>query len=110
MNIQALMKQAQSLQKDMLKSKEEIDKIEFTSTKDLVTVKVNGKKEVLAINIKEEVEEKIIGFHSNVMRYMQIKMNLQNVIIARIFFGSIMWAACDNVNFDDVWVELEKLI
>ena len=44
MNIQALMKQAQSLQKDMLKSKEEIDKMEFTSTKDLVTVKVNGKK------------------------------------------------------------------
>ena len=30
MNIQALMKQAQSLQKDMLKSKEEIDKMEFT--------------------------------------------------------------------------------
>ena len=52
MNIQALMKQAQSLQKDMLKSKEEIDKMEFTSTKDLVTVKVNGKKEVLKVEIQ----------------------------------------------------------
>ena len=54
MNIQALMKQAQSLQKDMLKSKEEIDKMEFTSTKDLVTVKVNGKKEVLKVDIQRD--------------------------------------------------------
>ena len=54
MNIQALMKQAQSLQKDMLKSKEEIDKMEFTSTKDLVTVKVNGKKEILKVDIQKD--------------------------------------------------------
>ena len=54
MNIQALMKQAQSLQKDILKSKEEIDKMEFTSTKDLVTVKVNGKKEVLKVDIQKD--------------------------------------------------------
>ena len=54
MNIQALMKQAQSLQKDMLKSKEEIDKMEFTSTKDLLTVKVNGKKEVLKVDIQRD--------------------------------------------------------
>ena len=54
MNIQALMKQAQSLQKDMLKSKEEIDKMEFTSIKDLVTVKVNGKKEVLKVDIQKD--------------------------------------------------------
>ena len=54
MNIQALMKQAQSLQKDMLKSKEEIDKMEFTSTKDLVTIKVNGKKEVLKVDIQRD--------------------------------------------------------
>ena len=54
MNIQALMKQAQSLQKDMLKSKEEIDKMEFTSTKDLVTVKVNGKKEILKVDIQRD--------------------------------------------------------
>ena len=54
MNIQALMKQAQSLQKDMLKSKEEIDKMEFTSTKDLVTVKVNVKKEVLKVDIQKD--------------------------------------------------------
>ena len=52
MNMQALMRQAQNLQKDMLKTKEEIDKMEFTSTSSFVTVKVNGKKEVLDVKIK----------------------------------------------------------
>ena len=51
MNIQALMKQAQSLQKEMLKTKEEIDKTEFIKKNGVVTVKVNGKKEVLSIKI-----------------------------------------------------------
>ena len=39
MNIQALMKQAQSLQKDMMKTKEEIDAMEFTSTSFLLKLK-----------------------------------------------------------------------
>ena len=52
MNMQALMRQAQSLQKDMLKSKDEIDKMEFTATSNLVSVKVNGKKEVLNVKIE----------------------------------------------------------
>ena len=52
MNMQALMRQAQSLQKDMLKSKEEIDKMDFTATSNLVSVKVNGKKEVLNVKIE----------------------------------------------------------
>ena len=52
MNMQALMRQAQSLQKDMLKSKEEIDKMEFNATSNLVSVKVNGKKEVLNVKIE----------------------------------------------------------
>ena len=51
MNMQALMRQAQNLQKDMLKTKEEIDKQEFTSTSSFVTVKVNGKKEILNVKI-----------------------------------------------------------
>ena len=51
MNMQALMRQAQNLQKDMLKSKEEIDKMEFSATSNLVSVKVNGKKEVLSVKI-----------------------------------------------------------
>ena len=54
MNIQALMRQAQNLQKDMMKTKEEIDKMEFIAERDLVSVKVNGKKEVLKVNIKAD--------------------------------------------------------
>ena len=56
MNIQALMKQAQSLQKDMMKTKDEIDKMEFTAESSFVTVKVNGKKEVLKVTIKPDAD------------------------------------------------------
>lgn len=58
MNIQALMKQAQSLQKDMMKAKEEIDNIIFTGSNSFVTVKVNGKKEVLDIKIDTDSVDK----------------------------------------------------
>ena len=51
MNMQAILKQAQSLQKDMMKTKEELDKMEFTGTSSLVSVKVNGSKEVLNVKI-----------------------------------------------------------
>ena len=56
MNMQAMLRQAQNLQKDMLKTKEEIDKMEFTSTSSFVTVKVNGKKEVLSVKITPDEE------------------------------------------------------
>ena len=54
MNIQALMKQAQSMQKEMIKIKEEIDAMEFTAESSFVTVKVNGKKEVVKVTIKPD--------------------------------------------------------
>ena len=54
MNIQALMKQAQSLQKDMMKTKEEIDNMTFTGTSSFVTVEVKGTKEVLKVTIDNE--------------------------------------------------------
>ena len=56
MNIQAMMKQAQKLQNDMMKSKEEIDKMEFSSTNGLVTVKINGKKEVIDVVIEKDAD------------------------------------------------------
>ena len=58
MNIQAMMKQAQKLQNDMMKVKEEIDKTEFIGENGLVNVKINGKKEILDVKIKEESLEK----------------------------------------------------
>ena len=58
MNIQAMMKQAQKLQKDMMNAKEEIEKMEFESKNSFVTVKGNGKKEITSIKIDSEQLEK----------------------------------------------------
>ena len=58
MNMQAMLRQAQQMQKDMLKIKEEIDNTEFTGESSLVTVKLNGKKEVLEVKIKSDELEK----------------------------------------------------
>ncbi len=54
MNIQAIMKQAQSLQKEMMKEKEAIDQTVFEGENGFVKVTVNGKKEVLSVVISEE--------------------------------------------------------
>ena len=51
MNMQAMLKQAQNMQRDMMKIKEEIDNTEFTGESSLVKVTVNGKKEVLSVEI-----------------------------------------------------------
>lgn len=58
MNIQAMMKQAQKLQKDMMTAKEEIDKTEFEAKSSFVTVKANGKREILSIKINTDLIEK----------------------------------------------------
>lgn len=54
MNIQAIMKQAQKLQKDMMKEKEEIDNTEFEVIKSFVKIKSKGKK-ITSVSI--EVDE-----------------------------------------------------
>ena len=54
MNIQALMKQAQSLQKDMLKTKNEIDNMTFTGASQFVTVTVKGNKTIDKVKIDSE--------------------------------------------------------
>ena len=54
MNMQAMLRQAQNLQKEMMKTKEEIDKMEFEGTSSFVTVRVNGTKEVLSVKINKD--------------------------------------------------------
>ncbi len=54
MNIQALMKQAKSLQTDMMKAQEEINKMVFTGESSLVKVIINGQKIVQKIEIKKD--------------------------------------------------------
>ena len=51
MNMQAMMKQAQQMQRDMMKAKEEIDNTEFTGESSLVKVTMNGTKMVQKIEI-----------------------------------------------------------
>lgn len=54
MNIQAMMKQAQKLQKDMLEEKNKIDNNIYEGKSSIVTVKLKGTKEVLSIKIDSE--------------------------------------------------------
>jgi DNA-binding YbaB/EbfC family protein len=54
MNMQAMLKQAQALQKDMMKAKEEIDNTEFTGESSFVKVTLKGTKEVIKVEIKAE--------------------------------------------------------
>lgn len=54
MNMQALMKQAQNLQKDMMKAKEEIDKTEFIGENSIVKITMKGSKEVIKVEILDK--------------------------------------------------------
>ncbi len=56
MNIQAMMKQAQKLQKDMMDAKGEIDKSIFEGSSSIVTVQMKGTKELVSVNITEIVD------------------------------------------------------
>ena len=51
MNMQALMRQAQNLQKDMLKVQKEIEEKEFEGESSLVKIKANGNKDILSVEI-----------------------------------------------------------
>ena len=54
MNIQNLMAQAQKMQKEITKKKEEIDNSIFTGTSEWLTVEMNGKKEIEKVKITYE--------------------------------------------------------
>lgn len=51
MNMQQIMAQAQRMQKEITKKKEEVDNTIFEGTSEWVTVKMNGKKELQSIKI-----------------------------------------------------------
>jgi DNA-binding YbaB/EbfC family protein len=54
MNMQAMLKQAQALQKDMLKAKDEIDKTEFVGESSLVKVTLKGTREAVKVEIQSK--------------------------------------------------------
>ena len=56
-NMQGMLKQAQKMQDDMAELQEDLDSREYeiTAGGGVVTIKINGKKEVQAIDIKPEI-------------------------------------------------------
>ena len=54
MNMQALMKQAQAMQKDMMNIKEELDNSTFEGSSSDVKVVVNGKKDIVSVKILDD--------------------------------------------------------
>lgn len=56
-NMQAMIRQAQKMQEDMTQKQEELDAREYDikAGGGVVAVKINGKKEILSIDIKPEI-------------------------------------------------------
>lgn len=59
MNMQALMKQAQVMQRDITNAKNEIDNSVFEGKSALVTVSVKGSKEIVDVSILEDAKDLI---------------------------------------------------
>ena len=56
MNMQALMQQAQKMQREITKKKDELNSKEFTGESELVTVVFNGDKKMVSMTIKQDIE------------------------------------------------------
>ncbi len=57
MNIQNLMREAQKMQKDLMKTQEELNKTEYTGESSIVSVVVDGNKKLksIKINIDDDI-------------------------------------------------------
>ena len=56
MNMQALMKQAQMMQKELQKTQKDLKNTIYEGSSSLVFVKMNGKKELVSVEIKKDSE------------------------------------------------------
>lgn len=56
MNMQAMLRQAQNLQKDMMKAQEEINKTTFVGENGLVKVTMNGTKKIEKVEIQKDAD------------------------------------------------------
>lgn len=59
MNMQALMKQAQAMQRDINNIKNELDNMIFEGKSSLVTVSVKGSKELVGVKISSDAKDLI---------------------------------------------------
>ena len=60
MNMQALMKQAQAMQRDITNIKNEIDSSVFEGKSSLVSVQVKGTKEIIKVSIDEGAKDLVV--------------------------------------------------
>ena len=60
MNMQALMKQAQAMQRDITNIKNEIDSSVFEGKSSLVSVQVKGTKEIIKASIDEGAKDLVV--------------------------------------------------
>ena len=56
MNMQALMRQAQQMQKDITQKKDELNKKTFVGTSELVEVTFTGDKKLVSTKIKSDID------------------------------------------------------
>lgn len=61
MNMQMLMQQAKKMQAQLQKDQEELEKKEYEGISSLVSVKINGKYEVLSVKINLPEGEEIVA-------------------------------------------------
>ena len=67
MNMQALMQQAQKMQKDITKKKDELNKKEFTGSSELIEIVFTGDKKVKSVKIKDGVDPEDIEILQDMM-------------------------------------------
>ena len=54
--MQAIMAQAQKMQRDINKKKEEIEKTIFTGKSEWVSIELNGKREAISVKLSDSIE------------------------------------------------------
>ena len=59
MNMQAMLRQAQKIQSEMMKEKKAIDENLFEGNSELVTIKAYGNRNIESVSIKDEAMEDI---------------------------------------------------
>ena len=56
MNMQAIMQQAQKMQRDITKKKDELNKKEFTGNSELIEVVFTGDKKLVSVKFKADID------------------------------------------------------
>ena len=94
MNIQAMMKQAQALQKDMLKVKNEIDNSEFVGESSIVKITMKGNRNVTKVEINSDntlEKDDIEMLQDMIIKKLILKLikKWENLVIFQVYFNNV---------------------